>query len=315
MHDPINFNYYQRLGVAEDATQEEIKAGHKGMVKQLHPDQRSGPYSSTFDELLKGVNEAYDVLKNPTARQKYDQRLRYERERAADDGRREQEEAKQREQEEREAQEARDRRRREEEERRRREEEAAQGSDDEEWYWSEEGDAAGHEAPRHEPEGRDAVRGAGLMDRVPPTVHRAGLYMTGSLAWLALILVSQSLPIPGAALLGFVLAVGISVLAGVIWLKAGALITVVERVLSKVTVVERVLGKVSTGRGRFTRIWWAQRILESVALGPVLLIVGQMVSILWLLAAMGAMVYVGMWVAEIVQRRGETGGETLDLGR
>lgn len=156
--DAQGLNYYERLGVAEDATQETIKAAHRELVKQLHPDGRSGPYNSTFDQLLAGVNEAYDVLKKPASRAKYDQRLRYEREReAGQKEQKKQEEARQRQrQHEQQQRTQREQKERQEEERRRREEQQRQEreeeqrrraveGDDEEYYWQEPGD---REEPR-----------------------------------------------------------------------------------------------------------------------------------------------------------------------
>lgn len=319
MSDPRNLNYYERLGVPQDATPEEIKAAYKGLRKQFHPDGRPESYRAHFDAMMAGINEARDALLDPRQRAKHDRRISEERLKKAQAGRqpprqdhppqadqderRRQEEARQKAERERRAWEARDSQRREEEERRRAEEQA-QGPDDEEWYWSEEGDApgaGGHEAPRQEPEGGDLVPGGGLVHRLPGPVHRAGLYMTGTWAWFLLAGAVGSLPIPGAGLVAFVGALGASVVAGALWIKAGAAMSVAERVLRRLV----------PGIGRFTAIWYGRRILESIALAPVIVFLGAGLSYIWLLASLAAMVYVGLWVAEIFGRRrstAETGG-------
>ena len=59
-------NYYDILGVSEDASNEQIKKAFKDIAKKEHPDR--GGNESRFKE----ANEAYDTLKNSQKRHDYD---------------------------------------------------------------------------------------------------------------------------------------------------------------------------------------------------------------------------------------------------
>ncbi len=59
-------NYYDILGVGEDASNEQIKKAFKDIAKKEHPDR--GGNESRFKE----ANEAYDTLKNSQKRHDYD---------------------------------------------------------------------------------------------------------------------------------------------------------------------------------------------------------------------------------------------------
>jgi curved DNA-binding protein CbpA len=60
-------NYYAILGVQQNATQAEIKTAYIALSKALHPD--INPHG---EELMKAVNLAYETLRCPTKRRKYD---------------------------------------------------------------------------------------------------------------------------------------------------------------------------------------------------------------------------------------------------
>lgn len=61
-------DYYEVLGIGKDASADEIKKAFRRKAIELHPDKQGG------DEIkFKEVNEAYEVLKDPSKRQRYDQ--------------------------------------------------------------------------------------------------------------------------------------------------------------------------------------------------------------------------------------------------
>lgn len=54
---------YEVLGIRKDASDEEIKAAYKELVRKYHPDKyQNNPLSDLAEEKLQEVNEAYDLL-------------------------------------------------------------------------------------------------------------------------------------------------------------------------------------------------------------------------------------------------------------
>lgn len=62
-------DYYEILGVSRTASQAEIRKAYRKLAKEHHPDVNK---ESGADERYKEINEAYEVLKDPEKRQKYD---------------------------------------------------------------------------------------------------------------------------------------------------------------------------------------------------------------------------------------------------
>ena len=64
-------DYYEVLGVAKGASEEELKKAYRKLAKQYHPDLHPG--DAEAEAKFKEANEAYEVLSNPEKRSKYDQ--------------------------------------------------------------------------------------------------------------------------------------------------------------------------------------------------------------------------------------------------
>ncbi|HSB01152.1 MAG TPA: DnaJ domain-containing protein [Anaerolineales bacterium] len=65
-------DYYTVLGVTRDASQEEIKRAYFNAAQKLHPDKNTAAGET---ELFLDVQQAYEVLSNPTRRTQYDATL------------------------------------------------------------------------------------------------------------------------------------------------------------------------------------------------------------------------------------------------
>ncbi|MGO2954173.1 MAG: DnaJ domain-containing protein, partial [Leuconostoc mesenteroides] len=65
-----NTEYYDRLGVSKDASQDEIKKAYRKLSKKYHPDLNHEPGA---EEKYKEVQEAFETLGDEQKRAQYDQ--------------------------------------------------------------------------------------------------------------------------------------------------------------------------------------------------------------------------------------------------
>ena len=63
-------DFYKTLGVARDASADDIKKAFRKLARQYHPD--TNPGDKKAEEKFKEINEAYEVLSDPDKRKLYD---------------------------------------------------------------------------------------------------------------------------------------------------------------------------------------------------------------------------------------------------
>jgi molecular chaperone DnaJ len=64
-------DYYEVLGVARSAGEQDLKSAFRRLAKECHPDRHPGDKDA--EKKFKELNEAYEVLKDPQKRAAYDQ--------------------------------------------------------------------------------------------------------------------------------------------------------------------------------------------------------------------------------------------------
>lgn len=64
-------DYYEVLGVARDATDDQVKKAYRKLAREYHPDRNPGDKAA--EAKFKEVQEAYDILSDKDKRAKYDQ--------------------------------------------------------------------------------------------------------------------------------------------------------------------------------------------------------------------------------------------------
>src|SRR5436190_717592 len=67
---PVAFrDYYEALGVPRDASNEDIRSAYRRQARQYHPDVNKEPGA---EDRFKEISEAYEVLRDPEKRERYD---------------------------------------------------------------------------------------------------------------------------------------------------------------------------------------------------------------------------------------------------
>jgi len=69
--DYLEKDYYKALGVAKDASSQDIKKAYRKLARELHPDKNPG--DTRAEARFKEVSEAYDVLSDDKRRREYDE--------------------------------------------------------------------------------------------------------------------------------------------------------------------------------------------------------------------------------------------------
>jgi curved DNA-binding protein len=62
-------DYYETLGVARDASEEDIRRAYRRLARENHPDVNKDPAA---EDRFKEISEAYEVLRDPEKRERYD---------------------------------------------------------------------------------------------------------------------------------------------------------------------------------------------------------------------------------------------------
>src|SRR5215203_6843697 len=64
-------DYYETLGLARGASEDDVRKAYRKLARKHHPDLNPGDKSS--EDRFKNVQEAYDILSDPKKREMYDQ--------------------------------------------------------------------------------------------------------------------------------------------------------------------------------------------------------------------------------------------------
>lgn len=75
--DWLETDFYAVLGVADTASEDDVKKAYKKLARELHPDHNPGDKAA--EERFKAVSRAKEVLGDPTTRKEYDEFRRLSR--------------------------------------------------------------------------------------------------------------------------------------------------------------------------------------------------------------------------------------------
>lgn len=76
MHRPAEITFYDELGVAPNATHEEIRDSFRALVRIVHPDHQTDEQLKEIAERqMRKLNRIYSVLSDPEKRRRYDEAL------------------------------------------------------------------------------------------------------------------------------------------------------------------------------------------------------------------------------------------------
>ena len=64
-------DYYEVLGLAKNASDEEIKKAYRKLAMKHHPDRNHGDDNKKSEEQFKEAKEAYEMLSDPQKRAAY----------------------------------------------------------------------------------------------------------------------------------------------------------------------------------------------------------------------------------------------------
>lgn len=72
-------NYYDLLEVSSKASKEVIDKAYKVLIKKYHPDTHNPDLERRYENYIKEINEAYEVLSSEFLREQYDKELALEK--------------------------------------------------------------------------------------------------------------------------------------------------------------------------------------------------------------------------------------------
>ena len=65
-------SYYDILEINKNASPEILEKAYKTLIKKYHPDLKENKLKPIYEEKIKKINEAYEILSDPNKRKNYD---------------------------------------------------------------------------------------------------------------------------------------------------------------------------------------------------------------------------------------------------